>query len=229
MPAAVDDLHAAPLQCAGLIGYRTWRLARGAGARRIGLWGFGAAAHIVCQLAVAQGQEVHAFTRSGDAAGQAFARSLGASWAGASDERPPRELDAALVFAPAGALVPAALATVRKGGVVVCGGIHMSDTPSFPYALLWGEREVRSVANLTRRDGEDFMALLARVKVRTHVEGYASRDANAVIDDLRAGRVEGAAVLVPWGLRQIKRAARAAAYIARVPSGHAPPSREERP
>jgi propanol-preferring alcohol dehydrogenase len=197
LPPTVDDLHAAPLLCAGLIGFRTWRLAGGPAARRIGLWGFGAAAHIVCQLAVAQGQEVFAFTRSGDAAGQAFARSLGASWAGAGDERPPSELDAALIFAPAGPLVPAALAAVRKGGVVVCGGIHMSDIPAFSYALLWGERELRSVANLTRRDGEDFMALLARVSVRTHVKAYALGDANAAVDDLRAGRIEGAAVLVP--------------------------------
>jgi alcohol dehydrogenase, propanol-preferring len=197
LPDACDDLHAAPLLCAGLIGFRTWRLAGGPQARRIGLWGFGAAAHIVCQLAVAQGQEVCAFTRPGDASGQAFARSLGAAWAGGGDERPPRELDAALIFAPAGPLVPAALATVRKGGVVVCGGIHMSDIPAFPYALLWGEREVRSVANLTRADGEDFFALLARTPLRTHVRPYALADANQAVDDLRAGRIEGAAVLVP--------------------------------
>ncbi|HZN47991.1 MAG TPA: zinc-dependent alcohol dehydrogenase family protein [Ramlibacter sp.] len=197
LPAACDDLHAAPLLCAGLIGFRTWRLAGGAVARRIGLWGFGAAAHIVCQLAVAQGQEVAAFTRPGDTQGQAFARSLGAGWAGGSDERPPQDLDAALIFAPAGPLVPAALATVRKGGVVVCGGIHMSDIPAFPYALLWGEREVRSVANLTRADGEDFFALLERIPLRTHVRSHALADANTAVDDLRAGRVEGAAVLVP--------------------------------
>ena len=197
LPAACDDLHAAPLLCAGLIGFRTWRLAGGAVARRIGLWGFGAAAHIVCQLAVAQGQEVAAFTRPGDTQGQAFARSLGAGWAGGSDERPPQDLDAALIFAPAGPLVPAALATVRKGGVVVCGGIHMSDIPAFPYALLWGEREVRSVANLTRADGEDFFALLERIPLRTHVRSHALADANTAVDDLRAGRGEGAAVLVP--------------------------------
>ncbi|HEY0822971.1 MAG TPA: zinc-dependent alcohol dehydrogenase family protein [Ramlibacter sp.] len=197
LPVRCEDVHAAPLLCAGLIGFRTWRLAGGTAARRIGLWGFGAAAHIVCQLAVAQGQEVHAFTRPGDRHGQDFARSLGAAWAGGSDERPPDVLDAALVFAPAGPLVPAALATVRKGGVVVCGGIHMSDIPAFPYALLWGEREVRSVANLTRADGEDFFALLERVPVRTHVRRYALADANAAVDDLRAGRIEGAAVLVP--------------------------------
>jgi alcohol dehydrogenase, propanol-preferring len=197
LPAACDDLHAAPLLCAGLIGFRTWRLAGGTDAKCLGLWGFGAAAHIVCQIAVAQGQQVYAFTRPGDAAGQAFARSLGAQWAGASDELPPHELDAALIFAPAGALVPAALATVRKGGVVVCGGIHMSDIPAFPYALLWGEREVRSVANLTRTDGEDFFALLERVAVRTHVQAFALDDANRAIEAVRAGRLEGAAVLVP--------------------------------
>ena len=197
LPEHLDDLHAAPLLCAGLIGFRTWRLAGGTAARRIGLWGFGAAAHIVCQLAVGQGQEVHAFTRPGDAVGQAFARSLGAAWAGSSAERPPQALDAALIFAPAGPLVPAALATVRKGGVVVCGGIHMSDIPAFPYALLWGEREVRSVANLTRADGEDFFALLERVPVRTHVQPFALADANAAVEAVRAGRLEGAAVLVP--------------------------------
>ena len=197
LPASCDDLHAAPLLCAGLIGFRTWRLAGGTDARRIGLWGFGAAAHIVCQLAVAQGQEVFAFTRSGDVQGQAFARRLGAAWAGGSDERPPVPLDAALIFAPVGSLVPAALSTVRKGGRVVCGGIHMSDIPAFPYALLWGERELRSVANLTRADGEDFFALLERAPLRTHVRPYALTEANTAVDDLRAGRVEGAAVLVP--------------------------------
>ena len=166
LPAAIADVHAAPLLCAGLIGFRTWRLAGGLQARRIGLWGFGAAAHIVCQLAVAQGQEVYAFTRPQDGAGQDFARSLGAHWAGGSDERPPQALDASLIFAPAGALVPAALAAARKGGVVVCGGIHMSDIPAFPYALLWGERELRSVANLTRADGEDFFRLLKMLAAR---------------------------------------------------------------
>jgi propanol-preferring alcohol dehydrogenase len=197
LPAACDDVHAAPLLCAGLIGFRTWRLAGGATPRRIGLWGFGAAAHIVCQLAAAHGQEVCAFTRPGDAAGQAFARSLGAAWAGGSDERPPRELDASLIFAPAGALVPAALAVTRKGGVVVCGGIHMSDIPAFAYSLLWGEREVRSVANLTRADGEDFFALLERIPLRTHVQVFPLAQANEAVAVLRAGRVEGAAVLVP--------------------------------
>ena len=197
LPDACDDLHAAPLLCAGLIGFRTWRRAGGTSARRIGLWGFGAAAHIVCQLAVAQGQEVHAFTRAGDIRGQAFARSLGATWAGGSDEQPPAELDAALIFAPAGPLVPAALASVRKGGVVVCGGIHMSDIPAFPYALLWGERDLRSVANLTRADGEDFFTMLRDVPLRTHVHPYPLVQANDAIGDLRAGRIDGAAVLVP--------------------------------
>lgn len=197
LPAHCDDRHAAPLLCAGLIGYRTWRLAGGDAARRIGLYGFGAAAHIVCQLAVAQGQEVHAFTRRGDVGGQAFARSLGAAWAGDSHASPPGLLDAALIFAPAGALVPAALAAVRKGGVVVCGGIHMSDIPAFPYALLWGERELRSVANLTRADGEDFFALLERVPIRTHVRPYPLSEANAALDAVRSGAIAGAAVLVP--------------------------------
>lgn len=197
LPAAIDDLHAAPLLCAGLIGFRSWRLAGGLQASRIGLWGFGAAAHIVCQLAVAQGQEVFAFTRPGDTAGQEFARSLGAAWAGGSDEVPPRLLDAALVFAPAGPLVPAALATVRKGGTVVCAGIHMSEIPAFPYALLWGERQLRSVANLTRADGEAFFALLERVPVRTHVQAFALAQANEAVQALREGRIAGAAVLVP--------------------------------
>jgi alcohol dehydrogenase, propanol-preferring len=197
LPEALDDLHAAPLLCAGLIGFRTWRLAGGARRRRIGIWGFGAAAHIVCQLAVAQGQEVYAFTRPGDAEGQAFARELGAAWAGGTEEAPSAALDGALIFAPAGELVPEALSAVRKGGVVVCGGIHMSEIPAFPYALLWGERELRSVANLTRADGEAFFALLQRVPVRTHVQPYALAQANAALDDLRHGRVRGAAVLTP--------------------------------
>jgi propanol-preferring alcohol dehydrogenase len=197
LPATCDDVHAAPLLCAGLIGFRTWRIAGGSAPRRIGIWGFGAAAHIVCQLAVAHGQEVYAFTRPGDAEGQAFARELGAVWAGASDQRPPAQLDASLVFAPAGPLVPAALAVARKGGVVVCGGIHMSPIPSFEYALLWGERELKSVANLTREDGEAFFALIARVKVSTHVQAFALPDANAAVAAVRAGTLRGAAVLVP--------------------------------
>lgn len=197
LPAAYDDVHAAPLLCAGLIGFRTWRLAGGEAPRRIGVWGFGAAAHIVCQLAVAHGQSVHAFTRRGDAEGQAFARELGAVWAGASDEAPPVALDASLIFAPAGPLVPAALAVARKGGVVVCGGIHMSAIPSFEYALLWGERELKSVANLTRADGDAFFRLLETVHVRTHVHRFALADANAAIAAVRAGTITGAAVLVP--------------------------------
>ena len=165
--------------------------------RTVGIWGFGAAAHLVAQVARFEGREVFAFTRPGDAASQEFARSLGAVWAGGSDELPPDPLDAALVFAPVGALVPAALRSVRKGGVVVCGGIHMSDIPSFPYELLWGERVVRSVANLTRRDGEEFLGLAARAGVRSRVRPYPLAEANEALADLRAGRLEGAAVLVP--------------------------------
>ncbi|HEY8049993.1 MAG TPA: zinc-dependent alcohol dehydrogenase family protein [Ramlibacter sp.] len=197
LPPAYDDVHAAPLLCAGLIGFRTWRIAGGAAPKRIGIWGFGAAAHIVCQLGVAQGQEVYAFTRRGDAAGQAFARELGAVWAGASDERPPVDLDASLVFAPAGPLVPAALAVSRKGGVVVCGGIHMSAIPSFEYSLLWGERAVKSVANLTREDGEAFFRMIERLHVRTHVQAFPLADANDAIAAVRSGALNGAAVLVP--------------------------------
>lgn len=197
LPSSIDDVHAAPLLCAGLIGFRAWRLAGGLQPRRLGLWGFGAAAHIVCQLAVAHGQEVYAFTRGGDSGGQAFARELGAAWAGSSETPPPRPLDAGLIFAPAGALVPVALGSVRKGGVVVCGGIHMSDIPSFPYARLWGERQLRSVANLTRADGEDFFALLGRVPVRTHVQPFPLEQANQAVQAVRDGTVRGAAVLVP--------------------------------
>jgi propanol-preferring alcohol dehydrogenase len=196
-PARYDDAHAAPLLCAGLIGFRTWRIAGGAQPRRVGIWGFGAAAHIVCQIAVAQGQQVYAFTRRSDDEGQRFARELGAAWAGASDERPPAELDASLIFAPAGPLVPAALAVTRKGGVVVCGGIHMSPIPSFDYALLWGERELKSVANLTRDDGEAFFRLLEGIDVTTHVQPFALRDANAAVAAVRAGKLDGAAVLLP--------------------------------
>ena len=202
LPDGYDDLEAAPLLCAGLIGYRTLRLAvEGTAGEvdRLGVYGFGAAAHIVAQVARHQGRRVFAFTRSGDEAAQRFARELGAEWAGASDAAPPEPLDAALVFAPAGALVPVALAAVRKGGAVVCGGIHMSDIPAFPYALLWGERVLRSVANLTRRDGEELLALAPRVPVRTVTTGYALADAGTALDDLRAGRLRGAAVLVPPG------------------------------
>lgn len=197
LPPACDDAHAAPLLCAGLIGFRAWRMAGAAAARRLGLYGFGAAAHIVCQIAAAQGQQVYAFTREDDARGQAFARSLGSTWAGSSSELPPQPLDAAIIFAPVGALVPAALKATRKGGVVVCAGIHMSDIPSFEYGLLWGERTLRSVANLTRADGEAFFELIARQPIQTHVKTYALRDANKAVDALRSGAVDGAAVLLP--------------------------------
>ena len=195
IPEGYPDLQAAPLLCAGLIGYRSLRLA-GDGVR-VGLYGFGAAAHIVCQVAVAQGREVLALTRPGDDAAQEFARSLGAAWAGDTSTRPPEELDAAIIFAPAGELVPTALGQVRKGGVVVCAGIHMSDIPSFPYELLWGERVVRSVANLTRADGEEFLALAPVVPVRTEVEAFPLDRANEALDRLRTGAVRGAVVLVP--------------------------------
>ncbi len=195
LPGEDDDVAAAPLLCAGLIGYRALVMA-GEGTR-LGLYGFGAAAHIVIQVARWQGREVYAFTRPGDAAAQAFARGLGAIWVGGSDEAPPEPLDAAILFAPVGALVPTALGAVRKGGTVVAAGIHMSDIPSFPYRLLWQERTLRSVANLTRRDGLEFLALAARVRVRTQTTPYALADANRALDDLRAGRLTGAAVLVP--------------------------------
>jgi propanol-preferring alcohol dehydrogenase len=194
LPADYGDAEAAPLLCAGLIGYRS--LVMAGDARRLGLYGFGAAAHIVAQVARHQGRQVYAFTRPGDAAGQQFARDLGAVWAGGSDERPPEELDAAILFAPVGGLVPLALRAVARGGTVVCGGIHMSDIPSFPYALLWGERSVRSVANLTRRDGEEFLALAPRVPVRAEVETFELADANEALTRLRTGRIRGAAVLL---------------------------------
>lgn len=197
LPECYDDLHAAPLLCAGLIGYRAYHLSGVAGGMRLGLYGFGAAAHIICQLAVAQGQQVYAFVRPGDAQSQRFALQLGACWAGTSDEQPDVALDAALIFAPEGALVPAALRATRKGGVVVCAGIHMSDIPAFPYALLWGERSLRSVANLTRADGDAFFALLARHPVSTHVTPFPLAQANQAIAALRAGQIDGAAVLVP--------------------------------
>ncbi len=197
LPERYDDAHAAPLLCAGLIGYRAYRLSGVRGPMRLGLYGFGAAAHIIAQLAVAQGQQVYAFVRRGDARGERFARQLGAVWAGPSDTRPPAELDAALIFAPVGALVPPALRATRKGGVVVCAGIHMSDIPSFPYALLWGERTLRSVANLTRADGEAFFEAIARHPVDTHVQTWPLAQANEAIAALRAGRVDGAAVLLP--------------------------------
>lgn len=195
LPAAYADAEAAPLLCAGLIGYRSLVLA--GERKRLGLYGFGAAAHIIAQVACHQGREVYAFTRSGDTEGQRFARELGAVWAGSSDQRPPEELDAAILFAPVGQLVPLALQVVAKGGVVVCAGIHMSDIPSFPYHLLWGERTVRSVANLTRRDGEEFLALAPQVPVRTAVETFLLTEANEALDRLRTGRIHGAAVLLP--------------------------------
>ena len=193
----LDDVHAAPLLCAGLIGWRSLRRA-GDDARVLGLYGFGAAAHLVAQGAVAQGRRVFAFTRRGDAAAQQLARELGCAWAGASDEAPPEPLDAAILFAPVGGLVPAALAAVRKGGRVVCGGIHMSDIPSFPYRLLWEERELVSVANLTRADAREFIAALATVPaLQVHAQTYALAEADRALADLRAGAVRGAAVLLP--------------------------------
>ena len=190
--------EAAPLLCAGLIGFRAWRMATQAGpVRTLGLYGFGAAAHLLAQLAIAQGQDVYAFTRAGDAPAQAFARALGCVWAGASEDGPPELLDAAILFAPAGELVPLALKAVRKGGTVVCGGIHMSDIPSFPYDLLWEERRLVSVANLTRQDGLDYLPLAAASGVRPHVTTYALSEANRALRDLRNGAFTGAAVLTP--------------------------------
>jgi propanol-preferring alcohol dehydrogenase len=188
--------HIAPLMCAGLIGWRSLKAAGGE-ARRLGLYGFGAAAHLIAQVAVAQGREVHAFTRPGDVAGQAFAKTLGATWAGGSDEMPAEPLDAAIIFAPAGELVPLALRAVRKGGRVVCGGIHMSDIPAFPYRLLWEERQLVSVANLTRADGREFLDLARAHPPQVHVTTYPLAQANEAMADLRAGRVQGAAVLLP--------------------------------
>lgn len=195
LPDSHDDVHAAPLLCAGLIGYRAYAMT--GAARRLGIYGFGAAGHIVAQLALAQGREVYAFTRDGDMRTQLFARSLGATWAGASTGPAPVALDAAILFAPDGALVPLALAACAKGGTVVCAGIHMSDMPAMPYSLLWGERSVRSVANLTRADGLAFMALAERFNLRTTPLAYPLLQANEALADLRAGRFDGAAVLVP--------------------------------
>ncbi len=189
------DVEAAPLMCAGLIGYRTLRMA--GDAPLIGIYGFGAAAHIVAQVARHQGRRLFAFTRPGDVAAQQFARSLGAEWAGGSDQPPPEPLDAALIFAPVGALVPAALAATKKGGTVVSGGIHMSDIPSFPYRILWGERVLRSVANLTRRDAVEFLALAAAAGIRTETVTYPLGHANNALADLRNGALQGAAVLIP--------------------------------
>ncbi|REF72188.1 MULTISPECIES: zinc-dependent alcohol dehydrogenase family protein [Paracoccus] len=192
---AGEDVALAPLLCAGLIGWRALVIA--GKAPRLGLYGFGAAAHIIAQVAAWQGRAVHAFTRPGDLRSQNFARRLGAVWAGGSDQPPPEPLDAAIIFAPVGELVPAALKAVRKGGRVVCAGIHMSDIPAFPYALLWHERQIASVANLTRQDGLDFLSLAPRIGIATETTTYPLREANRALDDLRAGRFDGAAVLVP--------------------------------
>ena len=198
IPDLYGDAEAAPLLCAGLIGFRAWRMAAQAGpVRALGLYGFGAAAHLLAQLAIAQGQAVYAFTRAGDTAAQAFARELGCVWAGDAQQTPPERLDAAILFAPAGELVPLALKAVRKGGTVVCGGIHMSDIPSFPYDLLWEERRVVSVANLTRQDGLDYLPLAAASGVRAHVTTYPLSEANRALQDLRDGAFTGAAVLAP--------------------------------
>ncbi|HEY3378992.1 MAG TPA: zinc-dependent alcohol dehydrogenase family protein [Armatimonadota bacterium] len=193
VPAGYPDLQAAPLLCAGLIGFRALRMTEGG--VRLGLYGFGASAHIITQVAIFQGRAVYAFTSPGDDARQAYACSLGAAWAGGSDMPPPDPLDAAIIFAPAGALVPAALRAVKKGGIVVTAGIHMSDIPAFPYDILWGERVLRSVANLTRRDAEEFLSLAPRIPVRTDVTVYPLAQANQALDDLRAGRFTGAAVI----------------------------------
>ena len=193
IPDSYRDVEAAPLLCAGLIGYRALRAA--GNPERLGIYGFGAAAHIVTQVARHEGRRVFAFTRAGDTAAQTFARTLGAEWSGASDDAPPEPLDAAIIFAPVGALVPAALRTVTKGGTVVCAGIHMSDIPAFPYEILWGERVVRSVANLTRKDGEEFLALAPQIPVRTEVTVYPLEQANEALAQLRAGQITGAAVL----------------------------------
>lgn len=194
IPDAYSDVHAAPLLCAGLIGYRS--LAKAGDAKRLGLYGFGAAAHIICQIARHQGRQVFAFTRPGDSAGQQFALSLGAAWAGGSDTEPPEQLDAAIIFASVGALVPQALKVLARGGTVVCAGIHMSDIPSFPYDILWHERTICSVANLTRRDSEEFFSMVSRIPVRTIVETYPLAKANKALDDLRNGKLHGAAVLM---------------------------------
>ena len=195
IPERYEDAEAAPLLCAGLIGYRSLRIA--GDAERIGIYGFGAAAHLVAQVAKHQKRSVYAFTRPGDSAAQEFARRCGADWAGDSGAAPPAPLDAAIIFAPVGALVPEALSRVAKGGIVVCGGIHMSDIPSFPYALLWGERRIQSVANLTRKDAEDFMQIAARYRLRTEVVRYPLHAANEALSALRSGTLSGAAVLEP--------------------------------
>jgi len=195
LPERYDDAHAAPLLCAGLIGYRAYRMA--GNGQRLGIYGFGAAAHIITQVAVHQGREVYAFVSPGDEQAMRFARDVGAVWAGSSTEPPPHPLDAAIIFAPVGALVPEALSRTVAGGIVVCAGIHMSDIPSFPYRLLWEERTIHSVANLTRADATDFLSIAAGLDIRTHVTVYPLTDANQALDDLRSGRLSGAAVLVP--------------------------------
>jgi len=197
IPDDYSDAEAAPLLCAGLIGHRSYRMAGEGG--RLGLYGFGAAAHIIAQVAVHDGREVYAFTRPDDVEAQNFARELGAVWAGSSGQEPPEALDAAIIFAPVGALVPNALRAVNRGGTVVCAGIHMSDIPSFPYSILWEERILRSVANLTRQDAEEFLALAPKVPVKTHVQRYPLQQANAALEALREGRLRGAAVLIPAG------------------------------
>jgi alcohol dehydrogenase, propanol-preferring len=194
LPEQYGDVDLAPLLCAGVLGYRSY--CKTGAARRLGIYGFGAAAHLIAQVAIHQDRQVFAFTRPGDKEGQDFARSLGAVWAGGSDEIPPEKLDAAIIFAPVGALVPAALRALVKGGTVVCGGIHMSDIPSFPYVDLWGERSICSVANLTRRDGEEFLALAPRVPVKTATETFPLEQANDALDRLRSGKLKGSAVLV---------------------------------
>ncbi|HVY86749.1 MAG TPA: zinc-dependent alcohol dehydrogenase family protein [Caulobacterales bacterium] len=195
LPPEGDDVADAPLMCAGLIGWRS--LKKAGDAKRLGLYGFGAAAHIIAQVAIYQGREVYAFTRAGDDASQKFARELGSAWAGASEEKPPVELDAAIIYAPVGALVPAALRALRKGGRAVCAGIHMSDIPSFPYDILWNEREIVSVANLTRADAHEFMPIARAAGIHTTTTPYPLEHANQALDDLRNGRLQGAAVLVP--------------------------------
>lgn len=193
LPERLSDLDAAPLLCGGLIGYRAYRKANPN--KRLGIYGFGSAAHIIAQAAVFEGKEVYAFTRPGDTKGQSFAEKMGATWAGGSDELPPVELDAAIIFAPAGELVPLSLKTLRKGGKCICGGIHMSDIPSFPYTILWGERSIESVANLTRQDGREFLELAERASIKTKISVYALEDANRALNDLRQGNFEGSAVI----------------------------------
>jgi propanol-preferring alcohol dehydrogenase len=194
LPDQYDDVDLAPFLCAGLLGYRSYR--KTGDARRLGIYGFGAAAHLIAQVALHEKRELYAFTRPGDEAGQKFARVLGAVWAGGSNQMPPEKLDAAIIYAPVGALVPAALRAVAKGGIVVCGGIHMSDIPSFPYVDLWGERTICSVANLTRRDAEDFLEIAPRIPVQSQTETFPLEQANTALDKLRSGKINGAAVLV---------------------------------